>query len=214
MIELFYCLITDTLEEWRQGFPYSRILKGSGVIHCTDPLEKCGSDYIGNGCVSIHVTQSFENTWPLPFPTAEATTMSSAVGSIIRWPIHLLMLHNEGHIPEHVIQSQDASFIRDSWWKKRVHMWNETKMQKLGEGFVFLVHPYEAINFTELGESHLGIIVEKYLHSISDASCSYLDLPHLSLIPWPIKQLTFENVEFLKSTDTYVDTFNCDEESG
>ena len=187
--------------------------KGSGIIHCTDPLGKCGCDYIGNGCVSIHVTQSFENAWPLTFPTTEATTMSSVVGSIIRWPIHLiLMLHNEGHTSEHLIQSQDASFIRDSWRKKRVHLWNEAKMQKLGEGVVFLVHPYEAINFTELGESHLGIIVKKSLYSIPDASCHYLDLPHLSLIPWPIKQLTFENGESLKSTDTNVDTFTCDEE--
>ena len=81
-------------------------------------------------------------------------------------------------------------------------------MQKLGEGVVFLVHPYEAINFTELGKSHLGIIVEKSLHSIPDALCHYLDFPHLSLI----KQLTFENGESLKSTDTNVDTFTCDEE--
>ena len=123
------------------------------------------------------------------------------------------MLHNEGHTFEHLIQSQDASFIQDSWRKKRVHLWNEAKMQKLGEGVIFLVHPYEAINFTELGESHLGIIVEKSLHSIpEDDSCHYLDLPHLSLIPWPIKKLTFENGESLKSTDTNVDTLTCDEE--
>ena len=188
--------------------------KGCGIIHCTDPLGKCGCDYIGNGCVSVHVTLSFENTWPLPFPTTEAMTMSAAIGSIIRWPINLLMPDNERlqNYSKHVLEVQDASFIRDSWQKKRVHLWNEDRMQKLGEGVILLVHPYEAINFTELGESRLGIILEKPLHNIPDSSSHLLDLPHLSLIPWPIKQLTFENGESLKSTDTNVDTWACDAE--
>lgn len=206
--------------QWKSGdkvfLAQGNSRKGCGIIHCIDPLEKCGCDYIGNACVSIHVTESIENTWPLPFPTIEATTMSSAVGSIIKWPIHLLMpdmpdkegLHNHS---EHVEQLQDASFVRDSWRKKRVHLWNEAKMQKVGEGVVLLVHPYEAINFTELGDSHLGIILEKPLHSIPDASCRYLDLPHLSLIPWPINQLTFEDGESLKSIDSNQDACINDE---
>ena len=98
--------------------------KGCGVIHCVDPLGKCGCDYIGIGCVSVHVTQSFENTWPLPFPTIEAKTMETAIGSIIRWPINLLVLDNEKFHNnfETDLELQDASLIRDSWRKKRVYL--------------------------------------------------------------------------------------------
>ena len=188
--------------------------KGCGTIHCIDPLGKCGCDYIGNGCVSVHVAQSFENTWPLPFPTSEAKTMCEAIGSIIRWPIQLLVLDNVESIidVEHAEKLQDASSIRDSWLKKRVHLWNENRTQKLGEGVVLLVHPYEAINFTELGESHLGVILEKPLHTQPDSSPNYLDLPHLSLIPWPIKHLTLENGESLKSSDDSVAIYDGIEE--
>ena len=80
--------------------------KGCRIIHCTDPLGKCGCDYIGSGCVSIHVTQSFVNTWPLPFSTIEAKTMSTTIGSIIKWPIQLLLPDNEEfHTPsEQVVE--------------------------------------------------------------------------------------------------------------
>ena len=188
--------------------------KGCGVIHCVDPLGKCGCDYIGIGCVSVHVTQSFENTWPLPFPTIEAKTMETAIGSIIRWPINLLVLDNEKFHNnfETDLELQDASLIRDSWRKKRVYLWDEDGMQKLGEGVILLVHPYEAINFTELGESHLGIILEKSLHTTSNPSGHHMDLPHLSLMPWPIKQLTFQNGESLKSFVHNVDACKGDEE--
>ena len=91
-------------------------------------------------------------------------------------------------------------------------MWNETKMQKLGEGVIFLVHSYEAIKFKELGDSHLGIILEKSLQSLPNALCHYLDFPHLSLIPWPINQLTFESGESLKSTNTIVHAATSDKE--
>ena len=74
-----------------------------------------------------------------------------------------------------------------------------------------LVYPHEAINFTELGESRLRVILENALHSTRDASFFQNDLPHLSLIPWPISQLTFENGESLKSADIDVDTCINDE---
>ena len=188
--------------------------KGCGIIQCVDPQEKCGCDYIGHGCVSVHVTQSIEDSWPLPFPTIEAKNMSSAVGSIIKWPIQLLMQSKEGFHDhaEYVEDLQNASLMRDARRKKRVYLWNETKTQKLGEGVILLVYPHETINFTELGESHLGVILENPLHSTRDASFFQNDLPHLSLIPWPINQLTFENGESLKSTDIDVDTCINDEE--
>ena len=96
--------------------------------------------------------------------------------------------------------------------KKGVQLRDKDGVQKLG-GVALLEHPYEAINFSELGESHLGIILEKQLHFLPNASCNYLDLPHLSLIPWPIKQLTFENGESLKVVDNNVNTCTQDEES-
>ena len=142
------------------------------------------------------------------FSNNEVKTMSSAVGSIIKWPIHLLVPYKEGlhsHF-EHVEELQDASFVQDSWRKKRVHLWNEAKMQKLEEGVVLLVHPYEAINSIELGDSHLGIILDKPLHSLLDVSCHSMDLPQLHLISWPLNQLTFENGKSLKSIHYNVDT--------
>ena len=77
---------------------------------------------------------------------------------------------------------------------------------------ILLVYPHEAINFTELGESHLGVILEIALHSTRDASFFQNDLPHLNLIPWPINQLTFENGDSLKPTNIDVDTCINDEE--
>ena len=99
--------------------------------------------------------------------TTEAKTMAEAVGSIIRWPTHLLVQENaEFHNnDENVVEVQDASLVRDSWRKKRVQLWDEDGLQMLGEGVILLVHPYETINFTELDESHLGIILEKPLHN-------------------------------------------------
>ena len=81
------------------------------------------------------------------FSMMEAKTMATTVGSIIRWPIHLLVLDNEGfhNNVENLVQVQDASVIHDFWQKKRVHLWDEDGLQKLGEGVILLVHPYEAI---------------------------------------------------------------------
>ena len=52
--------------------------KGCGIFQCIDPLGKCGCDYIGEGCFSVHVSQSFHNTCSLPYLTIEANTMFKA----------------------------------------------------------------------------------------------------------------------------------------
>ena len=142
MIE--FHLILQTI--WKNGdkvfLTQGTSKKARGTIHCMDPLAKCGCDYIGKECVSIQVTQSIEDTCALPFPTIEANTMSSAAGSIIRWPILSFLADNEGlhdHF-EHATQWTDASFMRDSWQRRRVHLWNEAKIQKVGEGVILLVH--------------------------------------------------------------------------
>ena len=138
------CFFVYLQTQWQNGdkvFPFQHnSRKGCGVIHCVDPLGKCGCDYIGSGCVSIHVTQSFESTWPLPLPTTEAKTMADAIGSIIRWPTHLLVQENaEFHNnDENVVEVQDASLIRDSWRKRRVQLWAEDGLQMLGEGVILL----------------------------------------------------------------------------
>ena len=66
---------------------------------------------------------------------------------------------------------------------------------------VLLVHPYEAISFTKLGDSHLGVILDKPLHPNPESIQNYSDLPQLSLIPWPIKQITLQSGESLNLSD-------------
>ena len=99
------------------------------------------------------------------------------------------------------METQHAPFLRDSWQKRRVHLWNANISKRLGEAVVLLVHPYEAINFKELGDSHLGVIIDKPLHPTPKSPLNYSDLPQLSLIPWPIKKITFKSGECINLSD-------------
>ncbi len=89
------------------------------------------------------------------------------------------------------VGEEDGLIDRESWKGKRVILWAVNRSTKLGNGVVLLVHPYEAINCSELGESSLGVIVEGSLHPAKSDNSS------LNLVSWPISQLTFENGESL-----------------
>ena len=125
----------------------------------------------------------------------DATTMSQAVGSIIKWPLNDIVMDKgstntiDADFEEFLVGQEDGLIDRESWKEKRVILWDENRSTKLGNGVVLLVHPYEAINCRELGDNSLGVIVEGSLH----ASAS--DISSLNLVSWPIRQLTFENCE-------------------
>lgn len=196
--------------------------KGYGIIHCIDPNEMCGLEQIGDSCVSVHVMGCIDATYKLPFPTMDASTMSEAVGSLIKWPRDML-LKDGSACKIHLLESpcsgkgktskpQQLPVVdRASWRQQRVHLWNLDVTQKLGEGVVFLVNPDDVINFNELGERHLGVIIERPLHGSMDLSESQYDLPQLNLVRWPIKQITFENGEpllLIESSNVYDDLEN------
>ena len=171
--------------------------KARGVVHSTDASQRCGFELIGATCVAIHVLQSFDDPFLIPFVTMDARTMSEAVGSIIRWPLKDIVLDKdnndtiEENFEETLVGQEDGLIDRESWKQKRVILWDESRSTKLGNGVVLLVHPHEAINCSELGESTLGVILEGSLHPGAAGVSS------LNLVPWPIRQLTFENGESL-----------------
>lgn len=169
--------------------------KARGVIHSTDATQRCGFELIGAACVAMYVLESFDDTFVIPFITMDARNMSEAVGSIIKWPLNEIVMDKDNistmqEIFEETFFGQDDGLIdRESWKEERVILWADNRSTKLGNGVVLLVHPYEAINCTELGESSLGVIVEGSLDPIAS------DISSLSLVSWPIRQLTFENGE-------------------
>ena len=58
--------------------------KAHGIIHSIDAAHTCGFELIGDTCAAIHVLQSFDDTFLIPFATMDARTMSHAVGGIIK----------------------------------------------------------------------------------------------------------------------------------
>ena len=174
---------------------HGSIKKARGVIHSIDASQNCGFELIGATCVAIHVLESFDDTFLIPFITMDATTMSQAVGSIIKWPLNDIVMDKgstntiDADFEEFLVGQEDGLIDRESWKEKRVILWADNRSTKFGNGVVLLVHPYEAINYRELGDSSLGVIVEGSLH----ASAS--DISSLNLVSWPIRQVTFENGE-------------------
>ena len=185
--------------------------KARGIVHSTDPCARCGFESIGATCVAIHVLESFDDTFMIPFETMDARNMSQAVGSIIKWPLNGIIKDNDSTdtieeiyvgtsketSKETIFEQDDGLIDRENWKQRRVILWEENRTIKVGEGVVLLVHPYEAIDCRELGESNLGVIIEGSLPpsklGVSEVGC-------LNLVSWPIRRITFENGEPLMDT--------------
>lgn len=59
--------------------------KARGIVYSVDPSTRCGFEVIGATCVAIHVLESFDDTFTIPFGTMDARSLFEAVGSIIKW---------------------------------------------------------------------------------------------------------------------------------
>lgn len=180
--------------------------KARGIVHSTNPSARCGFGFIGTTSVAIHVFESFDDTFEIPFETMDAKKLSEAVGSIIKWPLSGIIADSDNNnvateihigatkdiLSGAIIEQEDGLIDRESWKQKRVFLWDENRSTKVAEGVILLVHPYEAINCEELGEGNLGVIIEGSLHPSKPGG---IEVDSLNLVSWPIKKLTLENGE-------------------
>ena len=60
----------------------------------------------------------------------------------------------------------DGFDVREKWRNKKVLLCTNDETTTPKSGVVSLVHPYDIMNFQELGENHIGVIVED---SVSDS---------------------------------------------
>lgn len=58
---------------------------------------------------------------------------------------------------------------------------------------MFLVHPYDIVNFQELGENHIGVIVEDSVSDSVKSSNNMLSISVPTLQTWPLHLVTFED---------------------
>ena len=147
---------------------------------------------IPEGCISISVVESFNDDALLLYPSMGASTIGEAVRSFVIWSSSMIQKSPLDHAPT-------SSSTRDDWREKRVILWSENIAKKKGVGVVLLVYPHEAIDFKELGETNLGVVVE---NDISLLDTNFKDIGNVNLISWPIKQITLQDGTSLSITNT------------
>lgn len=112
---------------------------------------------------------------------------------------------------------QDATrrrVTRDAWVNQKETLWSLDHTKVVAKGYILLAFPYEAIEFEELGDEHVGVTISK-IHANLDkesnniaCSNSSLESMNVQLLRWPIKQVTFEDGSALLDTMAF-DSVEC-----
>jgi len=82
-------LLADHRNMWKSRdevlLQNNNAIVGCGTICDVHSTSLCHGIPIGEGCVSISLQKSYNNTLSLPYPSMGASTLGEAIGSFIIW---------------------------------------------------------------------------------------------------------------------------------
>ena len=107
-------------------------------------------------------------SFPLPYPTINASTIEQAQGSFVLWNRNDVSLYKHG-IPYIQNENERKTDTREGWVNEKVNLWSSNFTQIVAEGYILLASPNDAFEFGELGEDHVGVIVSKSHAGLNNA---------------------------------------------